>query len=213
MVEKELRYIKNGEIILEAEYFQSNKDIKYPTVLICHPHPEYGGNMYNNVVSGVFNTLIQNSISCLRFNFRGVGKSTGDHSEGSGELSDVRACINFLLNDKNSERIIICGYSYGAAIGCSAINHSNNVIGFISISFPWDFVGVKYKELTQSTKPKLFIQGDKDTIAQYKNFEFHYSFYHQPKKKKIITGGDHFYMGYERKINQEVLEFYNSIKR
>ncbi len=213
MVEKELLYIKNGEIILETEYFQSNNDIKYPTVLICHPHPEFGGNMFNNVVSGVFNTLIQNSISCLRFNFRGVGKSTGTHSEGSGELSDVRACINFLLNDKKSERIIICGYSYGAAIGCSAINYSNNVIGFISISFPWDFVGVKYKELTQSTKPKLFIQGDKDTIAQYKNFEFHYSFYHQPKKKKIITGGDHFYMGYERKINQEVLEFYNSIKR
>ena len=89
MVEKELGFIKNGEINLEAEYFQSYKDIKYPTVLICHPHPEYGGNMYNNVISGVYDTLIQNDISCLRFNFRGVGKSTGTHSDGSGESSDV----------------------------------------------------------------------------------------------------------------------------
>ncbi len=211
MVEKELLFIRNGEIRLEAEYFQPKKNQVNSTVLICHPHPEYGGNMYNNVVSGVFNNLIKNNISCLRFNFRGVGSSTGNHSEGSGELSDVIACIDFLINKKKYENIIICGYSYGAAIGCSAINHSNKVIGYISISFPWDFMGPKFKELSQSTKEKLFIQGNRDTIASYENFETHYSFYHEPKKKFIIDGGDHFYRGHEEHIAQEVLKFYNLI--
>ena len=211
MVGKELLYINSGEVKLEAEYFQSERNQNKPVVLICHPHPQYGGNMYNNVVSGVYNRLCNNSISCLRFNFRGVGKSNGEHSGGPGELSDVKSCVNFLINDENYERIVICGYSYGAAIGCSAINYSDKIIGFISISFPWDFVGVKYKELSQSNKPKLFIQGNRDTIALYDNFENHYSFYNDPKMKRIIDGGDHFYGGYEEKIAQEVLEFYDSL--
>ncbi|HEC37271.1 MAG TPA: alpha/beta fold hydrolase [bacterium] len=212
MVEKEFLLISNGELVLEAEYFQSKRDQKDPSVLLCHPHPEYGGNMHNNVVSEIFNRLVKNNISCLKFNFRAVGKSTGKHSDGSGELSDVKACINFLLDEKNCKRIILCGYSYGAAIGCSAINYSKNIIGYISISFPWDFMGPEYKNLSQSLKKKLFIQGNQDTIASYENFESHYSFYHSPKKKKIIDGADHFYRGgFEGQISTEVLEFYYSL--
>jgi alpha/beta superfamily hydrolase len=136
MVGKEFLSIRNNEIELEAEYFQSKKDKNSPVVLICHPHPQYGGNMFNNVVSGVYAKLIKHEVSCLRFNFRGVGRSTGIYSNGMGELSDVKACIDFLIMDKNFERLVICGYSYGAAIGCSAINHSDKIIGYIAISFP-----------------------------------------------------------------------------
>ncbi len=210
MVEKEKLFITNNKLRLEAEYFHSQSNINNPVVLICHPHPQYGGNMYNNVVSGVFNKLIENKISCLRFNFRGVGNSTGTHSDGTGELEDVKVIIDFLINEKNCEKIIICGYSYGAAMGCSAINYSNKVISFISISFPWDFVDSKFKALSQSNKPKLFIQGDQDTVARYESFEENYRFYKNPKTKKIIGGSDHFYWGYEEQIANEVLNFYNS---
>ncbi|MFW9990123.1 MAG: alpha/beta hydrolase [Candidatus Odinarchaeota archaeon] len=211
MVEKELLFIKNNEIELEAEYFHSKQTVNFPSVLICHPHPQYGGNMYNNVVSGVFNHLIKHEIACLRFNFRGVGNSTGYHSGGSGELDDVKACIDFLLNMKSHERIMICGYSYGAAIGCSAINYSEKIIGYVSISFPWDFMGTQYKELSQSSKPKLFIQGNQDNVAVYERFQENFDYYLDPKTNKIIDGADHFYIGYEHQIAEEVLEFYNNI--
>ncbi len=211
MVGKELLFIKNNEIELEAEYFHSNGSINLPVVLICHPHPQYGGNMYNNVVSGVFNYIIKHEISCLRFNFRGVGKSTGHHSGGSGELDDVKACIDFLVNMKNHERIMICGYSYGAAIGCSAINYSEKIIGYVSISFPWDIMGIQYKELSQSSKPKLFIQGNQDNVAVYERFQENFDSYLDPKTSKIIDGADHFYIGYESQISEEVLAFYNSL--
>ena len=56
--------------------------------------------MYNNVVTAVFNIFMSNNISCLRFNFRAVGRSTGNHSSGRGELSDVKACIDYLINNK-----------------------------------------------------------------------------------------------------------------
>jgi len=160
-------------------------------------------------VSGVYNKLTKSTVPCLRFNFRGVGRSTGKHSGGIGELSDVKACIDFLIKDRTYERLIICGYSYGAAIGCSVINYSDKIIGYIAISFPFDFIGSKYRDLSQSNKPKLFIQGNQDTIAFYEKFEENYSFYHDPKRKKIIQGADHFYWNYEDQVADEVLKFYN----
>jgi alpha/beta superfamily hydrolase len=169
--------------------------------------------MHNSVVTAIFNNLINNDISCLRFNFRAVGRSTGFHSNGEGELSDVKACIHFLIHQKNFEKLIICGYSYGAAIGCSNVNYKNQIIGFIAISFPWDMVNEKYKKFSQSKKPKLFIQGDRDNIAAYNSFSDHYNYYSDPKAYKIIKGADHFYWGYENQVFSAILEFYNSITK
>jgi alpha/beta superfamily hydrolase len=168
--------------------------------------------MHNNVVSAIFNIFINYDISCLRFNFRAVGRSTGTHSSGRGELRDVEACIDFLINNKKVEKIFICGYSYGAAIGCSSVNYSEKIIGYAAISFPWDFMAPKYKKLSQSEKPKLFIQGDLDDIANFRKFDEHYQFYNDPKKSEIISGADHFYWGgYENQAAELVLNFYQSI--
>ncbi|MFX1571224.1 MAG: alpha/beta hydrolase [Promethearchaeota archaeon] len=210
MVSIDKLFIDNYEIKLEAEYFQSTSHTTKPTVLICHPHPQYGGTMYNNIVSAVFNKLINNNISCLRFNFRGVGESSGNHSNGKGELSDVKSCIDFLINNKKCEKIIICGYSYGAAVGCATVNYSDKIIGFISISFPWAFMGAKYKKLSQTSKRKLFIQGNHDTVANYENFYENFNFYLNPKESKIIEGADHFYWGYEEQVANIIIEFYHS---
>lgn len=211
MVGIEILLISNNQIELEAEYFQPKNYTRNPVVLICHPHPQYGGNMHNNVVSAVFNKLIRNDIPSLRFNFRAVGQSTGTFSNGEGELTDVKACIDFLIKEKKHEKLVVCGYSYGAAIGCSTINYSNKVVCYIAISFPWDFMDSKYKELSQSKKPKLFIQGNQDTIANFSNFQEHFNYYYEPKKYKIIDGADHFYWGYENKIVNEILKFYKSL--
>ena len=98
-----------------------------------------------------------------------------------------------------------------AAIGCAAINYSEKIIGYISISYPWDFLDIKYKELSQSNKPKLFIQGNQDSIAHYEKFEENFDYYLEPKMSKIIVGADHFYWGYEEQVAKEVLEFYKKI--
>jgi len=204
-------FITNNDIKLEAELFLSKLGTENVLILICHPHPQYGGNMFNNVVSGVFNKLVRNDISCIRFNFRGVGRSTGSHSNGTGELSDVHACIDFLINERKCEKIYLCGYSYGAAIGCSAVGYSDKIVGYISISFPWGFMGSKYKEFSQTSKPKLFIQGDKDTVAHYENFQENFDYYLNPKKKKIIEGADHFYGNYEEQVANVVLDFLRNL--
>lgn len=203
-------FISNDGIKLEAEYYESSKKNSL-AVLTTHPHPQMGGSMHNNVTSAIFNKFKNEDISCLRFNFRGVGSSEGSYTGGKGEIEDVKACLDFLIRDKNNQEVLICGYSFGAAIGCSAVNYIEEIIGFVAISFPWDFMGKKYKNLSQTDKPKLFIQGDKDNIASFYKFKNHVEDYPDPKAYEIISGADHFYRGYEQVVVEKVFEFYSSL--
>lgn len=210
MENTETLFIENQQMKLESEYFESDSD-NSRAVLLTHPHPGYGGTMHNNVVSGIFNTLIENDISCLRFNFIGVGNSEGKASGELDPIDQVKQCVEFLISEKEHDEILLCGYSYGAAMSCSAVNYSDSIVGFIAISFPWDFMGSKYKELSQTTKPKLFIQGDRDNIAPYGNFMDHYESYEEPKSYEIISGANHFYRGYESQLSSLVLEFHERL--
>ena len=65
-----------GELTLEGLFWTP---IPPPAVgvVLCHPHPLYGGDMYNNVVTALAEAFQQDGMMTLRFNFRGVGHSDG----------------------------------------------------------------------------------------------------------------------------------------
>ncbi len=88
-------FINGPDGKLEAKYVQG-KNSTAPTVLILHPHPEYGGTMNNKVVYNAFHTFLKNGFSVCRFNFRGVGKSEGKFDNGQGELSDAAAVLDWI---------------------------------------------------------------------------------------------------------------------
>ena len=67
-----------------------------PAVVVCHPHPQYGGDMDNNVVLAACSALASAGITALRFNFRGVADSDGAFDQGQGEQDDVRAALAHL---------------------------------------------------------------------------------------------------------------------
>ncbi|TXT59080.1 MAG: Alpha/beta hydrolase family protein [Promethearchaeota archaeon] len=203
-------FVSDEYVKLEAELYQSPKK-QSPAVLVLHPHPDFGGTMHNNVVSAIFKKLINEDITCLRFNFSGVGNSRSIKSRKDDRISEVQSCIDFLLDKNDIDRILICGYSYGAAVGCSVVNYSKKILGFIAISFPFDLMGKKYRKLSQTHKPKYFIQGNRDSVAISQNFKTHYEEYDDPKEFVIINGADHFYRGYEDKIAHTVISFYQKL--
>src|SRR5678816_1332155 len=93
-----------------------------PRVLgvVCHPHPLYGGTMQNKVVHTLARAMQEVGAATVRFNFRGVGASTGTHDEGRGEIDDAAAVAQWARRRWRCERLWLAGFSFGAAVALQA---------------------------------------------------------------------------------------------
>lgn len=78
--------------------------------VVCHPHPQYGGNMLNPVVGALFARLADAGITTIRFDFR------SEFDDGVGELLDVRAAIDATTETAPGVPVISAGYSFGAVM-------------------------------------------------------------------------------------------------
>lgn len=85
--------------------------------VIAHPHPLFGGTMDNKVVQTLARAFIQSGWTAVRFNFRGVGGSTGSHDEGRGELDDLLAVVQHAAPlGQDSGALALAGFSFGAFV-------------------------------------------------------------------------------------------------
>lgn len=92
-----------------------------PTVaIIAHPHPLYGGTMDNKVVTTLSRMYRQLGIDAVRFNFRGVGASEGMHDQGRGEVADVLAVVDHVLEQRPGVELVLAGFSFGSAMVAAA---------------------------------------------------------------------------------------------
>lgn len=88
--------------------------------LMCHPHPLFDGTMNNKVVTTATRAAASLGLSTLRFNFRGVGDSPGEHDHGKGEVDDVLAALTFAKQELGWNKIYLGGFSFGAGMACLA---------------------------------------------------------------------------------------------
>ena len=89
-----------------------------PVAVLCHPHPLYGGSMHDAVLDAIAGVLAERGIASLKFNFRGVGASGGDHDGGTGEVEDLRAVLAWLASSYPDRPRLLGGYSFGAGVVC-----------------------------------------------------------------------------------------------
>ena len=96
---------------------------KYPVVLICHGLAGHKTGKYRLYVK-LAQSLTQQGIGALRFDFRGSGDSEGDFTETrvDGMLSDAMVALRFLENHSEIEttKIGLFGRSFGGAIAIMA---------------------------------------------------------------------------------------------
>src|SRR6201985_879692 len=99
---------------IEARY-QRQKNPGAPMALVLHPHPQFGGTMNNPLVYDLFHMFHGLGCTTVRFNFRGVGRSQGSFDNGSGELSDAAAVLDWMNTlYPNPSNVWVCGISFGA---------------------------------------------------------------------------------------------------
>jgi len=85
-------------------------------VIVCHPHPLQGGTWTNKVVTTVCRYLNRLNLACVRFNFRGVGQSSGTYDEGVGESCDLISVIEWVTASYPHVRVALVGFSFGAFV-------------------------------------------------------------------------------------------------
>ena len=103
-------------------------------VVLTHPHPLYGGNRFNPIIDTLFRLLPAAGFDTVRFDFRGVGASTGDHDEGNGERLDVLAAIDLLGPEQIDATVWLVGYSFGSIVSLNVVDP--RVRGWIAIAPP-----------------------------------------------------------------------------
>lgn len=164
--------------------------------LLCHPHPSGGGTMHNKVVYHAMKVFSSLDLPVLRFNFRGVGRSEGDHDRGRGEQDDVRAALHWLDREFHLP-ILFAGFSFGAHVGLRACCGDARVVGLVALGLPVHADGrdYSYDFLSHCTAPKLALSGDSDPFGPRHAVAELWQRAPQPRQLVWIAGADHFFQG------------------
>src|SRR5579884_833842 len=148
---------------IEARY-QRQKAPGAPMALVLHPHPQFGGTMNNPLVYDLFHMFHGLGCTTVRFNFRGVGRSQGTFDNGSGELSDAAAVLDWMNTlYPNPSHVWVCGISFGAWIGMQLLMRRPEITGFISIAPPASMYDFAF--LAPCPASGIIIQGEADEVV------------------------------------------------
>ena len=158
--------------------------------VLCHPHPLYGGDMDNPVVIRAAEVCRQAGHATLRFNFRGVGASTGSHDKGEGEREDIRAAVAALAARLPAGSPVgVIGYSFGAWTAARAMRPGDAPLGLIAPPlgmFDFDRLGTDGGRL-------LVVAGTRDPYCPVE--ALHRLAEAAGADERVIEGADHFFFG------------------
>ena len=114
-----------------------------PALVVCHSHPMLGGSMDDPVVVAICGATDAVGAATLRFNFRSVGESEGQFTNGVEEHRDARAALDVVRRwpGIDGKRVAIAGYSFGAAMvlgGFQRLNAARSVaLVAPRLALPW----------------------------------------------------------------------------
>jgi alpha/beta superfamily hydrolase len=190
-----------GELQLEAVLRMSDAGARTVAV-VCHPHPQRGGDMDNNVVMIAARSALDAGLGALTFNFRGVGRSTGDHDNGNGERDDVLAALAHARSLPGVERVVLAGYSFGAGVASTLVDEE--IAACALVACPTNRLGADTLIATTQT-PLLLISGDRDHVSSVNALL-------NAKRDGVevvtVVGADHFWWGYESQLHGALKAFF-----
>jgi len=176
--------------------------------VVCHPHPQFGGNMNNKVVTMLCRAFAARDLATLRFNFRGVSASEGEHSRGEQESNDVLAALH------DAERIVpvegarvIAGYSFGAAMAMAALESepiAHDHLLLVAPPLAWRDIA---RPILAAPRGPQVVVGDADSfcsIDQARGLVEHYA--ESGASLRVINENDHFFHGKLAELSEAVYE-------
>ena len=158
----------------------------------CHPHPLYGGTMQNKVVHTLARSALDQRVTSLRFNFRGVGGSAGVYDDGVGETDDAAAIADWCRHELGARRCWSLGFSFGSFVAYQlAVLRDAELL--VTVAPPvqrFDFATLQVPRC-----PWLVVQGDRDDLVNHESV-LEWTRRLQPAPEvRILPGAEHFFHG------------------
>jgi uncharacterized protein len=201
----------SDRVTCEGLFTHPDADDRVPGIVICHPHPLRGGDMLNNVVRALAEAFAAVGFATLRFNFRGVGRSTGQHGDGVGEQEDAKAALTWLIAQPgiDADHLLLAGYSFGARVTLAVASTDPRVCGFIVVAPP--LLRGDWPSLESARGPKILLCGDRDPYAPPDMLTGMLNSLPGPKRLVVLPDTDHFFVGQERILAQHAVKLLSEL--
>ena len=176
----------------------------FPAVVICHPHPLFGGNMDNSVVLNIAFALAERGMAVIRFNFRGVGNSQGEHAKGELEHQETLAAIDLMKAwpGVDGRKIGLADYSFGSSVvmGSEKLHKKSKALALISPPLR----ALESTPLRKGKRSAFFISGDRDKLVGSAELTAALDTFSKRPECHIVPGADHFWGGHEGELASRV---------
>ena len=192
---------------LQAELFLPDGPPR-AAMVICHPHPQHGGDMHTPVPAALFRSLGDLGMAGVRFNFRGVGRSTGTHDHGKAERLDVVAAIDALATVADDVPLLAGGWSFGADVSLAV--DDERIDGWFLAAAVLRVVDPAEMSARDNGAPKRFVIGEVDQFASPDIIESQLESWTNTTSV-TIPGADHFFGGLMQPIVDAFGDFVNEI--
>jgi hypothetical protein len=183
--------IAAGEVNIEAALWEPENEAPVAAAVLCHPHPLYGGTMNNRVIYRAAKGAVEAGLAALRFNFRGVGASTGRYDKGAGERKDVAALIDWLERRYPGLPLALVGFSFGAWVGLQIGVHDPRMAALIGLGPPLNSYDFDF--LLDGARPSLLIVGTRDEFCPRDKMEAFARRLPETSAVRWVAGADHFF--------------------
>src|SRR5216684_5254566 len=164
--ERPISFSSRGQpsLLLEGVFHAPIDAELVPIIILCHPQPA-SSDMHDTLNIALARRLAETGIMALRFNFRGVGKSQGQQTDGQMEPLDLAGAINAALAQPgvNQNKVCVIGHGFGANIALMYAPYDPRIRTVVAISLLLYRVGSGFPKAFE--RPKLFVTGEEDQVC------------------------------------------------
>jgi alpha/beta superfamily hydrolase len=177
-----------------------------PVVILCHPQPA-SSDMRDPLTVLLARRLADAGMIALRFNFRGVGKSQGQQSDGRMEPLDLAGAIDYTLAlpGADASKVCVVGHAFGAYIALVYAPYDLRIRTIVAVSLPMYRMAAGLPKAFE--RPKLFVTGEFDEICPLFKLEPFVEQLKGPKGIKVIVGARHLMRDYEEAALTTIMKY------
>jgi len=196
----------NGGPSLEARVCAPAGAVR--AIVLCHPHPLYGGSMHSPVPLAIAKALSDRTrdagvpLAWVRFDYRGVGTSEGSFDDARGEVDDVLAAIEHARRAAPGAPLAVCGHSFGSFVGLQAAARDGRVDRLLLLAPSTRFFAFQQARPRYGGKTSIFV-GDQDDLADVDEARALAATLHADLR--VFEGFDHHFMKSRRAMAEAAL--------